>query len=792
MSEDEFLRNNTNLDIVLRPWFQDLLGCMNAGKSIEDFISEKDEKQKNLSESSGELKDAKIRYDDAKKRYDKDTEELKNLKKLSILVSSIHNKIKELREECPDSKRDALNSILRKYYYSDGTFDDKELDLQNWKDKLKYSKKIENVKRLLKKLVEQCDAENIKTPEDTDAKRIIEADFCNYDTYYSDDLFQKKTDELTKQTNESGEYYESCTESWNNHFESWKKKQSKENSLIREFVEKKGDPYIKPKSYDVDKFVFGLSNIKDEEHVIFNVGVYCNRIKLDYILSLMGMHRSNTTDGWYYEKSGIGYDADKMDIWSPVMTAKEAKQVLPELLDRLKNIGTRLQSVIPAIKISDISDYISSEQIKMQDFNIENELRGIINFADWDRYDCDEQRWLNLSQEVRKQICDYLGISDIEKKPKEIGLNTTTKEGVLKEFPSDKYLYSGTTVSNDYFSMSRRAGRSGLVYATPVFDYACGYDGAKSGGISATTDKYISTKIATIDGKDVNIGFINVYKRADKQKFYRNFGIEDGVKEEIQENGIYDVETIINNDKNPLVAKYIHLSFGKKDYFIRVPENPSKIISFILQSRRAKLTDTFIKTEIYGRLKKQCKETREGKIPGATSNKIYDSESIKRVISEKLEQYGVPPDMYIMLTRDQYPRTSYGGICEEDGINSRELDFDRLDEEILKAETDAISGSNNGVYAIYFKQGVYVIGGYELRNKMMRYSSIKDTGLGVILSNGDYFVNMDGSPNVPLNDKFCRIIKRNKTVQFRAATKKLGQKDPTLNIAPPVLEKSLE
>lgn len=168
---------------------------------------------------------------------------------------------------------------------------------------------------------------------------------------------------------------------------------------------------------------------------------------------------------------------------------------------------------------------------------------------------------------------------------------------ISKKYPSDKYLYSGTQVLDDYFSLSKRWGRTGIVYWTLDLNYASGYSWSTQ---SATQDEYINRYI----WNNISMWFVNVYKRSDRDQWFNNFDIESqfvGMLPTIANpEGTYNSETYITKGKNPFIAKFMIIEKrpNQKLYY-EIPEKldptkfPDKLVSYLLKQRKADIHDTY-------------------------------------------------------------------------------------------------------------------------------------------------------------------------------------------------------
>lgn len=412
---------------------------------------------------------------------------------------------------------------------------------------------------------------------------------------------------------------------------------------------------------DISNYVELLDQIPDQEVVMFNFAVNDpTNETFEKIMTEQGHRLGDKTDEWSCHLQG-GNQSDNYlsDVWSPTMTAKEAKEIMPKLVAALDEAKISSNLIVPMLAKDVLKDTPVYEQPTSE---FDNQLLEMLGKADYDQ--CQKSDWQYYSRDDKEFIYDLFGEKgDLSQSPSQFAAGATTLEGIKKEFPAEEYLFSGTMVSDDYFAMSSRAGRNGTLYATPFIDYAKKYDGIydlgadRRGGYSVTGDAYKSSVIADLQGEPVHLGFINVYKQSDKDRFFKNFGMDDArstdsthlSKQEaldgylsnyIDGNGdpvsVRDAETFVSKEKNPLVAKIMHIKCGKDEYFIKVPEKPNELTHFLLNSKQADIKDTFKrnKPQLLDRLSQQKDELEKGFVKGtaklnANTSELTEVEKIK-------------------------------------------------------------------------------------------------------------------------------------------------------------------
>ena len=371
---------------------------------------------------------------------------------------------------------------------------------------------------------------------------------------------------------------------------------------------------------ELNQYVEGLDKIPDDEVVLFNFAVQ-DKEKFEDILKQKNITLGDTAKEWCCkQQGGEQSDSHLYDVWSPLMTAKEAKEIMPSIVEEMDKQKISSNLIVPMKAkdlFSDLKEYKTPEQSW-----IDEQLIRVLTKGDYDQ--CSPNDWKFYSKDDKEFVNELFGHSPTSTEmPEEFAANATTLDGIKKEFPEDQFLFSGTMVSDDYFAMSPRAGRNGTLYATPFIDYARKYDGIYdltggniNGGASVTGDVYKSSIIGHCSEEPIHIGFINVYRQSEDDKFFKNFGMDDARRSsdlqiskqealngyisntvDIQGNPVpvKDAETYVTEDKNPLVAKYMHIRFDKSEYYFKVPENQDELTQFLLASRQADISDTFAK-----------------------------------------------------------------------------------------------------------------------------------------------------------------------------------------------------
>lgn len=441
----------------------------------------------------------------------------------------------------------------------------------------------------------------------------------------------KELEEMENNLKDEQNKYEQKIKDLNNKI--LKQKESVKNSktiqneykIIRDFAQEIRQERQNPKKLDISNYVIGLNDMPDDDIVMFNIGLTCgdeNIAKIENILKYNELEFGNDIKKWYIRcEDGDNSDKGKFELFSPLMTAKEAKSIMPKLIDWLDKAHLSSGLVIP----------IKAKQL----------------FANWNKnpdeteIKQDDLKQLIFGAILRQNLKSYTK-QFAEKEIHNLGFNTVEElpysfyslDEIKEKFPKDKFLFSGSTASDDYLLLSGRNGRTGTIYTTPNIEYASFYDGVtdvgKGESVPATGNKYVSSIISKLYNEDVKVGFINVYAQSSNDMYFSNFGMEDyrrsiGSKGIISSNKIltrdraineeYDSETFVTPEKNPLVEKILHIKYNGKELFIPVNENKTnKCIQDILNNRVADIKNTFQNTDredILNRFEAQQKQYKK-------------------------------------------------------------------------------------------------------------------------------------------------------------------------------------
>ena len=433
-------------------------------------------------------------------------------------------------------------------------------------------------------------------------------------------------------------------------------------------------------------YVPELDSISDDEIVMFNMGMTNGNDDLTTIQNVLqnnNLEFGNKTNQWYIRREYKAFeysDSGKFELFSPMMTAKQAKKIMPKLISDFDKAEISSGLVIP-IKAKELFANLSKKTDKTE-IN-QDELKKFIIGAYF-------YRDVLVGFETIDDLKKY-GIQSKDELPKTF----YSLDELEKQYPKDKFLFSGSTASDDFLLVSCRPGRTGTVYATPHIEYAAKYDGVTNigsqEGTTATGNRYVSSIMGKLLDKDIKVGFINVYNQNQKDIFFSNFGMEDyrqfidstaqprtwdmceyDKKEEkwkiahkqgqnapnkrltrdqaingyvshvalINIDGkqympfVFDSETFVTPEKNPLYEKILHIEWNNTKMFIPVNENKANdIIKAILNKRRADAKDTFsgVHEDVFDRLQKQQQEYKRAvfekamkKVPKVSKTNMYN------------------------------------------------------------------------------------------------------------------------------------------------------------------------
>lgn len=686
-------------EIWKMPWVNDLLNVIEHNGNIDDFIADKNKK----------LHDAYIEEKQAPLKKQKSDLEAK----IAITEDSL-NQSRNIQKDLSEFEHDVQNLILAfppeqqkniKYmladYYTTGTFDQEfstkrlQQKPKNFFDKLLNGKKIKKNNETLDNFITKYKSKDLKSlidtfPENENTSFIsynLKARFeaiidlnnkksadLHVDAQQYDNKLETQLQDFQKQSKQLSSHMDDFETSF-----SESQYLKKETALIHDFVQEKQDEILYPKSLNVEHYIEGLNSMNDDEQILLNIGLNDKGTEyaISNILKHNGLQSGTESQQWFIRKENINNgDNGKFEIFSPLLSVKEAKEIMPKLIDDLEKANFTSGLIVP-IKAQDWFKTPNSQQDSLSQEQINHGLEKLILMAK-----IQEDKKNNVIRPYEK-IMQHLEINSFDEMPK----SCSSLDDLKDSFPKDQYLFSGSTASDDYTLLSARVGRNGIVYATPHLDYAAKYDGVTNVGSitggTATGDKYVSETMGQAFGSDVKIGFINVYEQNPTDKYFGNFGMEDYLqnRKNIAEEKIYnvcevqngqmvptqkqaqtafnkiltkdqaingyvgrssdftfnnqtyfpvslDAETYVTPDKNPLKAKIMHMSWKDNsgvdhDYYMQVPEKTDEIMKYILNTRQADMKNTFnhnCRQDVLKRMETQKTEFYQGEHHQARSS----------------------------------------------------------------------------------------------------------------------------------------------------------------------------
>ena len=666
------ISSNDKGEIWSAPYFEKIMEAVLNNGDIEAFIKEKNQDLHNRYIEEANASE-KANITDKNKEIDKLQNSSNGIKEINKDLDGYKKDISDLMKHYPNPEDQRyIKDLLTSYRNNDGKFDKDSYSYKHlteepkgFLNKLRNGKKSKEAHNYLTSFIEKYEELNIpekisKLPQDSTnlqwkfrtvtnqensdgATKEIQKEYNNIDEHIL--LLQKdvKRSENRMQDNEN-----SFTNS---------SRIPQEDAIIRSFCNDIRNEIKNPPILNTSDYVEGLDKLPDDEVIMFNIGLTGEKTtknKAKNIMTYNGLECGSDTNQWMLREETTGNsDKGKYEIFSPLMTVKDAKEVMPKLMADLDRAHISSGLAIP-IKADEIfkeqADNIEQAQITQE---------GLMKLVggSWIKQQMQGNNFFINAQERMESI----GIKSEEELPQVF----SSLEEIKKQYPREQFLFSGSTASDDYPILSARAGRNGIIYATPDVRYASKYDGVTdvggAEGATATGDKYVSSIIGQLSGQDVKVGFINVYAQNEEDKYFPNFGMEDyrtkiSLKEEpraynIHEPGheeirqaqtaangkltrdqaikgyvgmmtdtdrlSFDAETYVTSDKNPLAAKIMHIKFNEDEFFIPVTNKSDTTVQAILNLRKTDMETTFShngRQDVLNRMQKQKEEFRQGTI----------------------------------------------------------------------------------------------------------------------------------------------------------------------------------
>ena len=627
-------------DIFSKPYFKDLIQAIRNGSDINAFIANLEQVERD----DFLAKDKSLLW-----QHEQITRKNASIEKIDADIAANDNQQNVLQmlidvvQICPEDRKRWLSYCLNDYYM-DGRINQLNQDklLASPKgliNRLKNGKQIKELNNRFAKLIEYCDTNgdagmfsHHTEYEDLDLQ-YLQSELQSMNTASANKIKERQA--CLDAIQEGHQTIQNIIANYDDPNKDAATKRTFRRQTIADYIQYMG----KDKNLNVSDYVEMLDKMPDDEMVVFDIALRAKpdvKTIADNIMFTNGLNCGADKDKWYLTEYKADNSCNGMwDIFTPLMTVRDAKQIMPKIMRDFEATDLNNAVVLP-IRAADLPspDNYKAPAIDNQ------ELTDFIKDAFYPANGATGGRTV------------YKDINEL-----------------AAEYPRDKYLFSGCTASDDFFLFSGRPGRNGLIYATPNIDYAAQYDGVTDigraiEGLTATGDKYVSSAIGRVGNHDVRVGFINIYRQSDNDKFYTNFGMEDHrhpstdyghtlnileskdglavhtgktgkmhhgqISRDLAINGYigtrspvitvdgvpgyrldYNAETYVTREKNPLVAKIMHVSWNEKNCFIPVTnEFDKKIVDF----RRADTSKTF-NPNVFARLCEQRKEYEHLKSP---------------------------------------------------------------------------------------------------------------------------------------------------------------------------------
>ena len=699
-AKDKIISSNDKGEIWEAPYFKEMMDVILQGRDIDAFIQEKNE---NLHHQYIDETTAQYKKNIASKKEKINVLQdfFSQLKNAKAILDEFERDVIALKQHYPNPEHQrCINDLLSSYRNNEGKFE------KDWS----YNQLTQGPKGIFKKLIngrkhktaEQCleafinkyEAINIpdrlsKLFESKVLSEIGDKSVSNLKFKFGEiienrdntDISQDHLENLKNIAEKVLSYKENIREN-EKEIESNEKsfkestKISREENIIHSFCSEIRGEIQNPQNLNQSNYVECLDKLPDNEIVMFNIGLKAgNEVsdKAKNVLSYNGLDCGSNTDQWLIREEKISNsDEGRCEIFSPLMTVKEAKEIMPKLMADLDRAYVSSGLAIP-MKAKDIFKERTRE-IEQTEITKEGLLK-LVGGA-YLKHKINNHYIIDLQESMKK-----IGIRSEEELPEVF----SSLEEIKAHYSKEKFLFSGSTASDDYLTFSSRVGRNGIIYATPDVSYAAKYDGVTNVGFgegtTATGDKYVSPIIGQLLDKDVKVGFINIYEQNEKEdKFFPNFGMEDyrkrmGNDEKPETYGVFeannegrepytqkqaqtsangritrdqaingyirhqtegnikdgktyfplsfDAETYVTPEKNPLKAKIMHIEWGENEFFVPIPDKPNEIVQAIINKRTAKMEDTFShnrRQDILVRIQSQKEEFNQGMIKPVREN----------------------------------------------------------------------------------------------------------------------------------------------------------------------------
>ena len=356
------------------PWINDLLDVIKHNGNVEDFISQQNKKlhDEYLEERQAPLKTKKAEFE-AKLSQIKNS--LAQSKSIQNNLSEFESDIQKLLTTFPNEQKNI--KFMLSDYFSYGKFNQEfstkrvEQKPKNFFDKLLNKKKIEKNNEILNNFIKKYEDKDLKSalnafsaeendsPLASNLKSRFEA-ICDLDHEKSDITREEAQNNDAKLENEQTSLQEKLQDTsarldeYESHFLESNLIQ-KQAAFVQDFAKEQQNEILNPKQFSVENYVQCLENMNDDEPVLFNLGLSgsANEQAIENILKHNGLESGSEAHQWYIRQENLDIsDNGKFEIFTPIMSAKEAKEIMPKLVNDFEDAEFMSSLIIP-IKAKD-------------------------------------------------------------------------------------------------------------------------------------------------------------------------------------------------------------------------------------------------------------------------------------------------------------------------------------------------------------------------------------------------------------------------------------------------------
>ena len=589
--------------------FDSLLDMVSNGRDIDVFLKTRRDVHMAALNLDSDYASINQSVKDYKNTIHQNQESLSELNKLEKLLNEYTKEKQELSAEFKEIQHlysnirvdVILKNLLDEY---DGDFNKKDLQtLRSNPDKVKrifYSKKIKSFQSKLESFVDKYQTKELYNL----VKKYFPYNVSTGFTNYSSELERQKSVK-SRWIEQDSESLSRAISAKSDKEQEWKQKIETEAKTIRAFAGKLSDDICNPKDLKVSEWVERLADMDDDELVMFDISTGAGytdysdkdarkRLAVNNIMKYNCLSKGPETEKWFVDQ---GHDTvfSAVELFSPIMRVRDAKKIIPKLCRNLTEAGVAGNLVVAMRP---------------------NELL----------HNCPEKKEYEVDSAINT-------IMDAMKNKEVPWYSTKTRHLGFEKYPDDEYLFSGSMVSDDYKFLSRRQGRCGISFATQDFNYAFSYAALTSilsnpsdkdmmveERQSATLDWYPERYKTSWNGKRVYVGFVNVYERNSKDRFYPNFGLEHGLanKDGIKHgfDNTREIETFVTPEKNPVIDKLLCVVWNKQGFILPMrgqgyPDNVKAALQTLSDRYAGGMEDTLPYLDFGKRLERFQKQKKE-------------------------------------------------------------------------------------------------------------------------------------------------------------------------------------